>query len=113
MTLRLQVVVLRYFQLDLNPIYDFDVARTEVLPEVVHVGEVHGTLDALERLVDVVVDILDVFVEMRLVAERRRAHLQFRYKIHLPLKFICQESHLLTCFLRQIFDEWVKTSIFS
>ena len=60
----------------MNTVNDFDVVRTEVLPEVVHVAEVHGTLDALERLVDVVVDILDVFVEMRLLAERRSAHLQ-------------------------------------
>ena len=69
-TLSLQVVVLRYFQLDLYPIYDFDVVRTEMLPEVVHVGEVHGTLDALERLVDVAVGILVVLVEMGFLPER-------------------------------------------
>ena len=77
----------------MNTVNDFDVVRTEVLPEVVHVAEVHGTLDALERLVDVVVDILDVFVEMRLLAERRSAHLQLRYKIHFPsisFVFACQ-----------------------
>ena len=69
-TLSLQVVVLRYFQLDLYPIYDFDVVRTEMLPEVVHVGEVHVTLDALERLVDVAVGILVVLVEMGFLPER-------------------------------------------
>ena len=68
----------------MNPVNDFDVVRTEVLPEVVHVGEVHGTLDALERLDDVFhhwacpAAVLDVFVEMRFLAERRRAHLQFQ-----------------------------------
>ena len=43
-------------------------ARAEVLPEAVHVGKVHGTLDALELLVAVaaylaaVVDTLNVLV---------------------------------------------------
>ena len=73
---KLRVVVLRYFQLDLNPVNDFDVIRAEMLPEIVHVGEIHGALDALVRLIDIVVDALDVLVEVRLLAERCGAHLQ-------------------------------------
>ena len=46
-----------------------------MLPQIVHVGEIHGALDALVRLIDVV-DALDVLVEVRLLAERCGAHLQ-------------------------------------
>ena len=61
--------------MDLNPVNDFDVIRAEMLPQIVHVGEIHGALDALVRLIDVV-DALDVLVEMRLLTERCGAHLQ-------------------------------------
>ena len=54
---------------------DVDVRGGEVVLQLVHGAERRGALDTLERLRDLV-HVLDVRVQMGLLAERRRADLQ-------------------------------------